>query len=132
MVRVEDIETLCKLRNYNLKGYRNMILHCYAYWKGIYIKNIEDLENEVIELNNSFIDPLKETEIRAVLRCIPKAIDKFEKSLMWYIISNGRYEILLNVGIENMTSTGKEDVSLDEIIRNVNLNNDSYRMVAIE
>ena len=51
---------------------------------------------------------------------------------MWHIISNGRYEILLNVGIENMTSTGKEDVSLDEIIRNVNLNNDSYRMVAIE
>ena len=41
-------------------------------------------------------------------------------------------EILLNVGIENMTSTGKEDVSPDEIIRNVNLNNDSYRMVAIE
>lgn len=132
MVRVEDIETLCKLRNYNLKGYRNMILHCYAYWKGIYIKNIEDLENEVIELNNSFIDPLKATEIRAVLRYIPKAIDKFEKSLMWYIISNGRYEIPLNVGIENMTSTGKEDVSPDEIIRNVNLNNDSYRMVAIE
>ena len=75
---------------------------------------------------------MKATEIRAVLRYIPKAIDKFEKSLMWYIISNGRYEILLNVGIENMTSTGKEDVSPDEIIRNVNLNNDSYRMVAIE
>lgn len=77
MARVEDIETLCKLRNYNVKGYRNMIIHCYAYWKGIYIRDIEELENEVIELNNSFLDPMKETEIRAVLRCIPKAIEKF-------------------------------------------------------
>ena len=77
MARVEDLETLCKLRGYNVEGYRNMIIHCYAYWKGIYIRNIEDLENEVIELNNSFINPLKETEIKAVLRCIPKAIDKF-------------------------------------------------------
>lgn len=77
MARVEDIETLCKLRNYNVKGYRNMIIHCYAYWKGIYIRDIEELENEVIELNNSFLDPMKETEIRAVLRCVPKAIEKF-------------------------------------------------------
>ena len=77
MARVEDLEILCKLRGYNVKGYRNMIIHCYAYWKGIYIRDIEDLENEVIELNNSFINPLKETEIKAVLRCIPKAIDKF-------------------------------------------------------
>lgn len=75
---------------------------------------------------------MKETEIRAVLRCIPKAIDKFEKSLIWTSLAMEADEILLNVGIENMTSTGKEDVSLDEIIRNVNLNNDSYRMVAIE
>ena len=31
MTRAKDIITLCKLRNYNVKGYRNMILHCYAY-----------------------------------------------------------------------------------------------------
>jgi hypothetical protein len=31
LARVEDIETLCKLRSYNIKGYRNFILHCYAY-----------------------------------------------------------------------------------------------------
>ena len=77
MARVEDIETLCKLRNYNLTNYRNMVIHCYAYWKGIYIRDINELESEVIELNNSFTEPLKETEIQAVIRCIPKAIDKF-------------------------------------------------------
>lgn len=77
MARIEDIETLCKLRNYNMQGYRNMTLHCYAYWKGIYTRNIEELEIDVIELNNSFIEPMKETEVKAILRCVPKSIDKF-------------------------------------------------------
>ena len=77
MERANDLETLCKLRNYEMTGYRNMVIHCFAYWKGIYIRDNYELENAVIELNNSFTEPLKETEIQAVLRCIPKAIDKF-------------------------------------------------------
>ena len=60
-----------------MTGYRNMALHCYAYWKGIYIRDSYDLENMVIEFNNAFTEPLKETEVQAILRCIPKAIDKF-------------------------------------------------------
>lgn len=77
MTRSSDIITLCKLRRYNVKGYRNMILHCFAYWKGIYIRDEEELAKEVIDLNNSFKEPLKENEVNAILRCIPKAIDKF-------------------------------------------------------
>ena len=77
MARAEDMETLCKLRKYDVKGYRNMIIHCYAYWKGIYIRDEFELENTVIELNNSFIEPLKETEIKAIVRSVGKAIDKF-------------------------------------------------------
>ncbi|MDB8797658.1 winged helix-turn-helix transcriptional regulator, partial [Romboutsia sp. 1001216sp1] len=45
--------------------------------KGIYIRDAYDLENVVIEFNNAFTEPLKETEVQAVLRCIPKAIEKF-------------------------------------------------------
>ena len=77
MTRSSDIITLCKLRNYSVKGYRNMILHCFAYWKGIYIRDEEELAKEVIDLNNSFKEPLKDNEVNAILRCIPKAIDKF-------------------------------------------------------
>ena len=77
MERANDLETLCRLRKYDMTGYRNMALHCYAYWKGIYIRDSYDLENIVIEFNNAFTNPLKETEVQAVLRCIPKAIDKF-------------------------------------------------------
>ena len=77
MTRAEDILELCKLRNYKVNGYRNMILHCYAYWIGIYIRDIEELEKKVIDLNNVFTEPVKESQIRAIIKCIPKAIDKF-------------------------------------------------------
>ncbi|MFL0198036.1 DNA-binding response regulator [Clostridium sp. WILCCON 0269] len=77
LARVTDIETLCSLRKYDVKGYRNFILHCYAYWKGIYTRDITELEKEVIEFNIAFKNPLKESEVSAILRCIPKAISKF-------------------------------------------------------
>lgn len=77
MARAEDMETLCKLRKYDVKGYRNMIIHCYAYWKGIYIRDEFELESTVIELNNSFIEPLKENEIKSIVKSVGKAIDKF-------------------------------------------------------
>jgi DNA-binding CsgD family transcriptional regulator len=54
-----------------------MVIHCFAYWKGIYVRDSYELENLVMELNNAFTDPLKEIEVNAILRCIPKAIDKF-------------------------------------------------------
>lgn len=77
LARIEDIKTLCKLRSYDVEGYRNFIVHVYAYWNGIYVRDPQDLEKQVFELNDSFKKPLKENEIMAVLRCIPKAIDKF-------------------------------------------------------
>ncbi|WP_270660201.1 DNA-binding response regulator [Paraclostridium bifermentans] len=77
MQRACDLQTLCKLRNFDMKGYRNMIIHCYAYWKGIYTRNLDELKKEVIKLNNSFKEPLKHTEVQAILRCISKAIEKF-------------------------------------------------------
>lgn len=77
MARAEDILILCNLRNYNVNGYRNMILHCYAYWLGVTHRNIDELSEEVHQLNNKFTSPLKESEVDAILRCIPKAIDKF-------------------------------------------------------
>lgn len=54
-----------------------IVIYYYAYWKGIYIRDIDELENEVIELNNSFIELMNNTEIKEILRCISKVIDKF-------------------------------------------------------
>ncbi|MDK2564164.1 DNA-binding response regulator [Romboutsia sedimentorum] len=77
MERSNDLQTLCKLRKYDMTGFRNMVIHCYVYWKGIYVRDSYELENIVMELNNAFTEPLKEIEIRAILRSVPKAIDKF-------------------------------------------------------
>ena len=77
IARAEDMLTLCKLRNYRVNGYRNMILHCYAYWLGVTTRDSHNLDEAVNDLNNKFTEPLKQTEVNAVLRCVPKAIDKF-------------------------------------------------------
>lgn len=77
MARAEDILTICKLRDYKVTGYRNMILHCYAYWLGVTYRDEDELIKLVNELNNKFTEPMKQNEVQAILRCIPKAIDKF-------------------------------------------------------
>lgn len=77
IARAEDILTLCKLRNYKVTGYRNMILHCYAYWLGVTHRNQKELSELVYELNKKFTESLKQNEVDAILRCVPKVIEKF-------------------------------------------------------
>ncbi|MGL4873324.1 MAG: DNA-binding response regulator [Clostridium sp.] len=77
LARAEDILMICKLRNYKLTGYRNMIIHCYAYWLGVTHRDSESLAEMVNALNEKFTEPLKKTDIKAILRCVPKAIEKF-------------------------------------------------------
>lgn len=77
MARIEDILTLCESRQYNIKGYRNMILHCYAYWLGVTLRDLAEINILVTKLNNKLKDPISDSELRAILRCVPKAIEKF-------------------------------------------------------
>lgn len=77
IARAEDMETITKLRGYKVKGYRNSILHCYCYWKGIYIRDTENLYDVVAGLNNKLVSPLKDTEIKAIVKSTSKAIEKF-------------------------------------------------------
>ena len=96
--RAEDLVTLCKLRKYKVTGYRNMIIHCYAYWRGLVVRDIERLEREVHELNNSFTEPLKETEIKAICKCILKKVDMFIT-----------YENKLRAGLRQRLPKGSRD-----------------------
>ena len=77
MERAEDLYSLCYARNFKVTGHRNMIIHCYAYWKGLVVKNEEELEEIVNKLNDKFTEPLKHTEIKAVLRAVGKQVEKF-------------------------------------------------------
>ena len=58
-------------------GYRNKLLHCYIYWKGIYVRDDAELQEIADRFNNSFNIPLKDTEVKAVVKSTKKAIEKF-------------------------------------------------------
>lgn len=77
ITRSRDVVKLCQIRNYDMKGHRNLILHCYAYWQGIYIRDKEELKKCVNQLNSLFKKPLSDSEIKSILRSVPKQIDKF-------------------------------------------------------
>ena len=77
ITRAEDITTLCKLRGYDVEGYRNFILHCFSYWKGIYVRDPDQLLREVASFNGTFKSPLPDSEVKGVCKSIIKAIEKF-------------------------------------------------------
>ncbi|MGL4739414.1 MAG: DNA-binding response regulator [Sarcina sp.] len=77
LARLDDIVKLCEIREFRVNGYRNFILHCYAYWTGVCLRDLNQLNENVREFNNRFSDPLPSSQVEAILRCIPKAINKF-------------------------------------------------------
>ena len=77
MNRAEDIEKLCKLRNYDIEGSRNFILHCFSYWNGIYIRDTEQLLMDVMEFNRKFKKPLLDSEVKGICKSVSKAVKKF-------------------------------------------------------
>lgn len=77
ITRAEDITTLCKLRGYDVEGFRNFILHCFSYWTGIYVRDQDRLLHEVAAFNETFKSSLPDSEVKGVCRSINKAIEKF-------------------------------------------------------
>lgn len=77
IARARDMETLCLLRQYRVTGYRNKLLHCFIYWKGICIRNTEELQAVATRFNNNFTEPLTNAEVRATVKSTILAIEKF-------------------------------------------------------
>jgi hypothetical protein len=75
--RLSDLLTICQIRNFDVKGHRNNILHLYAYWQGITRRDTRELAEDVNILNERFREPLRSREVKAIVRCIPKAIEAF-------------------------------------------------------
>ncbi|MGU8608410.1 DNA-binding response regulator [Clostridium perfringens] len=61
--RIQDIIKLCELREYNLKGHRELILFLYRYYLCSFTEDIKKALEDVLELNNMFKQPLKEKEV---------------------------------------------------------------------
>lgn len=61
--RLMDISKLCELRNYDLKGHRELIVFLYRYYSCSFIQDEVEALKKVLELNNTFIEPLSIKEV---------------------------------------------------------------------
>ena len=71
--RCADLEWLCKMRSYDMTGYKNFMLHIYGYF---YCK-AHGLEGDVLgavqALNERFTEPYKTSEVKSIVRSVQAA-----------------------------------------------------------
>ena len=70
--RIQDIIKLCELREYDLKGHRELILFLYRYYLCYFLEDTQKALGDVLELNREFIYPLSETEVIRATRSAEK------------------------------------------------------------
>ena len=61
--RILDLVKLCELRNYDVKGHREIILFLYRYYLCYFYEDEQNALEDVLELNKEFIQPLSEKEV---------------------------------------------------------------------
>ena len=61
--RILDLVKLCELRNYDVKGQREIILFLYRYYLCYFYEDEQNALEDVLELNKEFIQPLSEKEV---------------------------------------------------------------------
>lgn len=96
--RLQDLKTLCNLRDWDLEGYRNSIMHCYVYWLGIIVRDEDNLLQEALSFNSRFIKPLPISSTRAIVRSALKRVRDFLK-----------YEEDIRRGVPRRVSKGMRD-----------------------
>lgn len=79
-VRIQDITKLCELREYDLKGHREIILFLYRYYLCSFTEDVKKALEDVLELNSMFILPLRENEVIRATRSAEKCyLDKYKE-----------------------------------------------------
>ena len=61
--RLQDIIKLCELREYDLKGHRELILFLYRYYSCYFTEDVEKVLYDTLEVNSMFRQPLSENEV---------------------------------------------------------------------
>lgn len=72
-LRLLDLIKLAELRNYDLKGYREIICFLYRYWSCCFTEDTKDSLDQMLEFNNSFKEPLLRSEVIRATRSAEKA-----------------------------------------------------------
>ena len=90
--RYTDIKKLVEIRNGEMTGYREVTLFLLRYFLNVYLSDDEKAMEEILEINNSFTEPLGLDE---VYKATFSAINKAEN--MGYKYSNGKLIDLLSI-----------------------------------
>ena len=104
--RIQDIIKLCELREYDLRGHREIILFLYRYYLCSFTEDVQKALEDVLELNSMFRYPLKENEvIRATMSAEKCYLDK-----------NKEYKYKNDTLIELLEITEYEETYMSTII----------------
>ena len=116
--RIMDIIKLCELREYDLKGHRELILFLYRYYSCYFTEDIEKALYDTLELNSMFKQPLAEKE---VTRATKSAEAIFKKENKDYKYKNETLINLLEISDieqkEMLTIISKDEYKRRENIR---------------
>mgnify|MGYP001601924705 CR=1 FL=1 len=78
--RIQDIIKLCELREYDLKGHREIILFLYRYYLCSFTEDTQKALDDVLGLNNMFKQPLIEKEVVRATKSAEKCyLDKIKQ-----------------------------------------------------
>lgn len=116
--RILDLVKLCELRNYDVKGQREIILFLYRYYLCYFYDDEQKALEDVLELNKEFIQPLSEKE---VIRATGSAERVFKAKDKQYKYKNETLIELLEISEYEQTHMqiiiGKEEYKRRENIR---------------
>lgn len=104
--RIQDITKLCELREYDLRGHREIILFLYRYYLCSFTEDVQKTLGDVLELNSMFIYPLKENEVIRATRSAEKC----------YLDKNKEYKYKNDTLIEVLEITEYEETKMSTII----------------
>ena len=122
--RIMDIIKLCELREYDLKGHRELILFLYRYYLCYFTEDVEKALYDTLELNSMFKQPLAEKE---VTRATKSAETVFKKENKDYKYKNETLIYLLEISDEEqremITIIDDEEYKRRKRLRNKKLYN---------
>ena len=73
VARVNDLQTLCELRSYELSGNRNMLMHIYTYQLFLIHEDIYVVRSNVSSLNEKLTEPMLDSEVKEIIRSTQRA-----------------------------------------------------------
>lgn len=104
--RIQDIIKLCELREYDLKGHRELVLFLYRYYLCSFLEDTEKALQDVLELNREFVAPLRETEVVRATRSAERV----------YLSKDKEYKYKNKTLIELLDITELEETYMTTII----------------